>query len=147
MALDEVTSLPVWSPNSHYAKEMRKWEKPYRFEKFPQMLYKARKPDNGGPYLVIDPRNEAWSTNNQRTVGNEQEFEQALREGWREGVQAAIDYAKGLDQDIANAAAERAFADRKMSEAAQAEAKAADEATADHLPEIPEKRAYRRKAV
>lgn len=147
MAFDEVTSTPRWSPDSHYAKEMRKWEKPYRFEKFPQMVYKARKPDSGGPYIVVDPRNETWSTANQLTVGNEQELEKAIREGWRESPQGAIDYALSLDKAIADAAAERHAADRKMSEAAQAEAREADEATADHLPEIPEKRAYKRKAT
>lgn len=146
MAFDEVTSTPRWAPESHYAKEMAKWNKPRSqggmrpdgFEPFPKMLYRARRPDSGGPILCVDPRNEQWSTANQHTVGNEAELERAMREGWRKSPQEAIAYAQGLEDDIANAAAHRAYEDRNMGEKAKAEAQAADEATAEHLPEIQE---------
>ena len=140
MAFDEVTSLPRWAPESHYAKEMRKWEKPYRFQKFPQMLYQARKPASGGPYICADPRDESFSRSCQREVGNEAELEKAVREGWHEDATEAVAYMQGLDDDIAKAAAHRAHEDRNMSEKARDEAEAADAATADHVPEIAEQR-------
>ena len=145
---DRVTEGPQWSPDSHYMKEMKKWDTPKRqggnrcdgYERYPAMLYRARKPEGGGPYIVIDPRDEKWSAGNTVTVGNEREEQAKLSEGWRKSPEEAIEYAKGLDKDIANAAAERHFSDRKMSEAAQREAAEADAETAEHLPEIPAKR-------
>lgn len=138
--LDEVTSQPRWAPESHYAKEMRKWEKPYRFAKYPQMLYKARKPASGGPYICTDPLSESFSASCQLVVRDDAEFEKALSEGWREGLDEAVAHAQGLDDDIAEAAAYRAHEDRNMSERAKLEAAAADDATAEHVPEVVEQK-------
>lgn len=102
------------------------------------MVYKARKGPNGGPFKVIDPMDDAWSMQNCLTVGNRDEEERAVREGWRLGPKEAIDHANALEDAISRAAAERAMADRRMSEKAQREAAEADSQTADHLPEIPE---------
>ena len=59
MSFDDVTNQPQWAPNSHYAKEMRKWNTPKRdggmnangFEPFPAMMYKAHRLP-GGPYAI-----------------------------------------------------------------------------------------------
>jgi len=147
MAFDEVTSTPRWAPESHYAKEMAKWNRPKRdggmnangYEPFPKMVYKASKRPSGGPYLVVDPTDEQFSARNRKEVGNPEELEQALREGWRL-FSEAIAYAKGLDDDIAKAAAHRHYEDRNMGEQAKAEAAAAEAESYEHLAEIPAKR-------
>ncbi len=82
-------------------------------------------------------------------MGNPEEEEQAKRDGWRNSPQEAIDFLNGLDDDIAKAAAHRAYEDRNMSEKARREIVEA-EAAADgaHVPEIVEKKRGRpRKAV
>jgi uncharacterized membrane-anchored protein len=132
---------------TYAAKELRRWNtprsqggmRPDRHEEFPAMVYKARRPDSGGPILSNDPRNESWSAQNQLIVKNERELEKALSDGWRRDPQEAIAHANALEDAISTAAAHRAYEDRNMSERAKAEAKVADEATADHMPEIPEK--------
>lgn len=133
---------------SYGAQELLRWNKKKRdggmnadgFEKYPQMVYRANRKPTGGPFIVIDPMNEQWSMANCKTVGNEQEEKRAIDEGWRPSPDEAIAYANRFEDEIALAAAHRAHEDKRLSEKAQAEAKAADEATADHLPEIPEKR-------
>lgn len=129
------------------ARITRLWNTPRRdggmrpdgYERYPAMLYKARRKDERGPYLCVDPHDEGWSGANQLTVRNAHEEERALDNGWRRSPQEAIDYCLALDKEISDAAAERAMADKRMSPRAQAEAAAADEATADHVPEVPEK--------
>lgn len=115
--------------------ELRKWSAPYRFQEFPKMLYRFN-PGPGGKLV----REECG-------VGSRDE--QAIKEGqgWRETQQDAYDLAEHAQEDVGTAAAERAFHDRRMSPAAQAEAAAVDAATAKHLGEIPEahKRAPRKK--
>ena len=142
MSID--SSIPQWNPDSNYAKEMRKWDtprshggmRPDGFERFPAMLYKARRPDSGGPILCTDPRDESFSGSNQMTVGNEAEEEQALRQGWRKSPEEAIAFTESLEKAVSDAAAERANADKRLSEKARAEAAAVDAATSEHVAEI-----------
>lgn len=130
---------------SGYAKEMRRWNTPKRdggtrpdgFDEFPKMLCRAQRKNDSGPYLVVDPTDENWTRANHREVGDAREQERAEREGWREGIPAAMAYRQGLDNDVSKAAAERENADRRMGEKAREEARKADEATFEHLAEIP----------
>lgn len=139
-------SFEQMAGDTNAAKELRRWNTPKRdggmrpdgFEEFPKMLYKARRGPNGGPFIVIDPRDESWSEQNCLTVGNRHEEEKALEEGWRgPSPKEAIAYQNALEDAISMAAAERAQSDKRMSEKARAEAEAADAETAEHLPEIP----------
>jgi hypothetical protein len=139
-----MSSHPNWNPDSNFAKEMRKWDtprsqggmKPDGFLRFPAMLYKARRPDSGGPILSVDPRNESFSGSNQMTVNDQGEEERAIREGWRKSPEEAIAFAQSLEDAVSNAAAERQNADKRLSAKARAEAEAVDASTAEHVPEI-----------
>jgi len=141
---EEVTPGPRWSPDSHYAKEMRKWNKPYVFEMFPKMLFKAAKRATGGPWIVVDPLDERFSAANQITVQNENEMERAIRDGWCMTPQEAVARQLGFEKDISDAAAHRAYEDRNMSASAKAEIAAAEEATSDHVAEVVQKPIKRR---
>ncbi|HEX6038914.1 hypothetical protein [Longimicrobium sp.] len=137
---------------SNYEKEVERWNtprsqggmRPDTFQAFPVMVYRARRPERGGPYLVIDPREEAWSMGNCATARNEEELDRYLRQGWQRTPGEAIEHANREDERIANEAAARAHSDRRLSEKAKGEAAEADAETADHLPEIPEKPVVRR---
>lgn len=131
--------------------------------RYPMMLHKAYKRDDGRiQYGAPEPdpsffkeANDYWQAvtrvekirqSCQRVVHSDAEYEEvrANGEGWRDTPEEAIAFLKGLEDDIAEAAAHRHYDDRRMSEAAQAEAKAADDATDEHLPVIPEQRRVRR---
>ena len=145
--VEEVSSTPRWAPESHYMREHRKWDlpksrggmRPDRHEDFPKMVYRARRPESGGPILCVDPHNELFSTRNQLTVNSPDELEKALGDGWRPSPDEAIKHANALETAISDAAAHRHFEDRRLSAAARAEADEADASTSEHLPEIPEK--------
>lgn len=130
---------------------------PYQYRPYPKAIYRAVK-DAGGkivcmpgepnPALFLDTNAYNFAVRQQqaleqqcfRTVGNDEEWERAKRDGWRESPTDAIAYFEALERDIANAAAERHFTDQRLSEKARAEAKAADDATAEHVPDIPRKK-------
>jgi len=145
MADSDFSSTPLPSEASLYTKEFRKWDRPKsqggmrpdHREEFPRMVYKASK-RVGGPFICVDPTDEAFSGRNQLIVGNEAELDRAVNQGWRFTPQEAVDHATSLEDAVSIAAAERIQRDRKMGEKAREEAEAADAATADHLPEIPE---------
>lgn len=150
--------MPVeWSSESFKVKEETKWNRPKRdggmnadgFERFPQMLYKAQQNPLSGKYevclrqdvisadkTVVILNAEQFNTSCQLIVGNEREYDRARSDGWRDSQAEAMAYHESLEQDIARAAAERAYADRNMGEKAKAEAAAAESKTAKHLPEI-----------
>ena len=134
-----------------YAKEMVKWQKPYRFEKYPQMLFKAQLQPMSGKHEVLLARDiisadktvvllsaEAFNASCQLVVNDESEFKRAIEEGWRESPKAAQEHYEALQNSIAEAAAFRAAEDSRMSQKAQAEARKADESTSQHVAEIPE---------
>lgn len=151
--------------NSHYGRVLRKWNAPKRdggmnangFEKFPMMLHRAQEWKNSGKWICGLPepeydgfRNEAdymrelqridrFNRTCQRVVNDQAEYEQALAsgEGWRETPKAAMEWRESLEQEVGRAANDRIASDRKMSPAAQREARKADAETADHLPSIP----------
>jgi hypothetical protein len=126
------------SPESDYAKEMRKHEaqhtpfgpgeRPYVYQPFPTRMYKAGRSD-AGPVVIVDALDAA----------NDTEQRNLESRGYVAGGQgAAMDAFHAGDAEIAKLAANRAHQERTMSPAAQREAAAADDATMDHLPVIPE---------
>lgn len=130
--------MPVlWSPDSEYAKERRRWETTHtefgppgreaRFTEFPLMLYKAVRSPTGGPPLV-----------EHYIVEDEQQERNMRSRGWVRGPDNAIKELEASEQGVAIAAAERAAADLRMSEKARTEAAKVDDSTISHLGEIPE---------
>jgi hypothetical protein len=110
-----------------YAKEMARWNTPYVYAPLPQMLYRGV--TRAGRVAV-----------EQRVVETEREQTLALEQGWRENPQTATDEETRRQEQVGTAAAERAYADQRLSPRAQAEAAAADQAAgAKHLGEIPER--------
>jgi hypothetical protein len=140
--------LPVViNPESEYGKEMARWNKPWRFEKYPQCLYMARQSPTGkwtcqetddGLFGGSFGAAERWTTGCQRTVRNDAEYEQAINEGWRDTAPQALAHRKALEDAVSTAAAEEKFRLQRMSEKAQAEYNKADAAAFEHLPEKPE---------
>lgn len=129
----------VITPESEYGKELAKWNKPYRFEPYPKMLYRAQRTASG-KWSVGDPMDESFTRSCQLIVRDEVEERRANDNGWRETQGEALAYQKSLDDEIARAAAEEAYRVSKMGKKAQAEAAAADAETMDHVAEVPEKR-------
>jgi hypothetical protein len=111
---------------SDYAKELARWNQPYRYQEFPKMLFRGTTTTAGRVEVA------------QRIVSSEGEERDALAEGWATHPDRAKDAETRRQEAIGTAAAERAYTDRQMSERAQAEAAAADQAAgAKHLGEIP----------
>ncbi len=130
----------------------------YVYRPFPKMIYCARQTASGKwsvgethPSIVGFQDHNNWSraceaadrfnTTTNKIVNSESELTQALEsgEGWRESPEDALAYRASLDREISNAAAERAYDDRRMSEKAQSERKAYEKEHFGHAPEIPEK--------
>jgi hypothetical protein len=158
---------------SEEAKEMRKWEagytewgapgRPYVYQEYPKMLYKARRFRGAGEYMVFKdiPEYEApgwgradaenWSRQNYCIVRDAQEYARMRSQGWSDTQEQAIARCHALDKEISTAAAERAYQDRNMSEPAKREIAAAEEAAdGRHLAEVErtpvrKKRPYNRK--
>ena len=142
----------IVAKDSDEGKEYMRWEKPYRFEPFPKMLYMARKRPDG--VVSVSESNdrlfsvpgqmeragaaEAFNASCQKTVKSEDELRVALEQGWRPTPQEALERFDAKERAIGDAAANRAWSERNMSEAAKAEAAAVDASTEDHVPTIPE---------
>jgi hypothetical protein len=118
---------------TEYAKEMARWNQPYVYVEFPKMLFRGTTTSAGR--IEVE----------QRIVTSEGEEQDAQADGWLPHPQHAKDAEMRRQEAIGTAAAERAYTDRRLSAAAQAEAAAADEAAgARHLGEIPERARRRR---
>jgi len=120
-----------------YAKEMARWNRPYVHQEYPKALYLGTTTTGGRVVLVEPPR----------TVTSVREEQEARDAGWSPNPQTALDAETKRQEAIGTAAAERAYTDRHLSAAAQAEAAEADQAAgATHLGEIPERpRSHRKK--
>lgn len=139
----------VRTGESSYDKEMDKWDTPRRlggmkpdgYEAFPAMLYKAFQLDNG-KWAVNDPFDENWSRRCQMIVRDDRELRMQMDQGWRQTPADALAYAERLEEEIANAAAERHYADQRLSDKARREAADVDASTNEHVPDIaaPKKR-------
>ena len=153
------------STDTNMGKEVLKFEQPHynpAANPYPKMMYKAAMTPNGKVRVMeaaVDFAGQIWkdaelskeqdrieffNRKNQLTVHSEEEHKKALNEGWRNHPDDALKHYEERERSTGNAAAERAAKDSKMSEAAQAEARAADDATEFHLPEIPEKKLDKR---
>lgn len=106
-------------------KELAKWNAPYVYREFPKMVFRGVLAA-GGTVARED-----------RVVGSSLEEATATATGWVLHPQAALDRAQALLAERGTAAAERAWDDRHLSAAAQAEVAAIEAATAAHVPEIP----------
>lgn len=145
--------MPVVIPaDSALAKELARWNKPWKYVPFPRMVYRARKsPD--GRMLCIDPRQtpeaEAFSTSNTKIVNDEDELQRAHAQGWVDDPKEAVERGHALERGISTAEAERFAAEARMSEKAQREAKARDEALSDgeHVGDLGEQPLDKSKAV
>jgi hypothetical protein len=111
---------------TEYAKELANWNKPYVYREFPKMLFRGTTTTAGRVEVA------------QRIVASDGEEHDALAEGWATHPARAQEAETRRQEAIGTAAAERAYTDRQMSDPAQAEAAAADQAAgAKHLGEIP----------
>lgn len=123
----------AYTPESAYAQERVKWEsqytslgppgRPYEHQEYPKRLYKALDAQ-GREFEPID-------------VGSDTEEQNMLSRGFRAGRDHAIEALLARQKDVAEAAANRAFHEQRMSDKARREAAAADDATPNHLPEVP----------
>ena len=101
----------IHNPDSEYSREMAQWNTQKRHggknanghEPFPDMLYKAFARDNGkvmcgDPLAAVgDPVGEAFARSCQLTVGNAEERDRALAQGWSVGPVEAIEkYEKDM---------------------------------------------------
>lgn len=158
-------------PGSNYAKAMEKFEQfpskygsspgnPYVYRPYPKMMYRAElwqgkpccmaaPPDSAafaqpGEFQRAEQAARKFTDRCQIIVKDESERQRALENGYREHPDEAVAYLRQRQLDEGTAAAERHYQDRGMSEAAQAEAAAAEREHFDqegaHLPAIPEKR-------
>lgn len=141
--------------------ELMKWErKPdYRPENnpYPAMLYKAVKGSDGiavcledepDPYMYKDmslhqraiDRIRAINESRTMTVHTPEAHRKARENGWRDSAKEAIDQIHAYEHDMQQAAAERAYADRNMSESAKREIAKAERETDEQLASVPESR-------
>ena len=160
----------VISPDSDLGRELAKWEQhhtrfvaegaepgnPYRYRPFPQMVYRAQL--RKGKAVCMDPAPhphtfekseqyeqavlaaESFNRGCYRIVQSEDELRQAKNEGWRESIKDALDALEQRQQAIGDAAAERAYRDRGMSDRARAEVDAAERSTEAHVVDVQPKK-------
>lgn len=131
MALDDELGL------SPMARERRKWEltqrdggmRPNGHEEYPKMLYRA---------MDVQGRIEVDDQQHCRLIVMSREHEdRAKRDGWCHSVSEARDAMDRQQSAVAEEAAQRAMADRKLSEPARREADAYDQSQSGHVAEIP----------
>lgn len=130
-------------PESNYAKEMWRWDhtvgesnphdpsirglRPVSPAEFPKMLYQAARTDKGP--IVIASRRVAGDAHEQRNLESR---------GFHVRQEDALAAFHADDLELSKLAANRAYQERTMSEAAQREAAAVDAETDAHVPVIPE---------
>lgn len=135
----------VYTPESGYAKETRKWEahhtqfgppgRPYVFSEYPSRMYRAMRQKSGDRTLEAE------------TAGNDTERSSLESRGFVVGgQQAALDALTAQEKSYAELAAEINYDARHgMGEKARVEVDMAqDAAGARHLPMIPETPVKRR---
>lgn len=113
----------VRSGETEMDREMLKWNKPYKYEPFPRMVYRGVLRSDG----VHDFEN--------RIVDNERQFNEARSEGWVESPNDAKAVVTAQESAIAEAAAENAYAAQKMSAKARKELALREAATHRHVAE------------
>jgi hypothetical protein len=124
----------VISPDSTYGKELAKWNVKKPFTRFPAMVYRAMRRDDGVP---TTGGTAFWDQKCQLTVNDERELQRAYEGGWRDSPAEALEHFKSRENVKGEVAAIRAYEDRNMSDAAKTEAKAFESGSVEHAPEIP----------
>lgn len=127
----------TYPQDSEFAKEAVKWEathtvfgppgRPYVKHEYPMMLHKAGRRD-GVSMDILETC----------IVPDEGGRERERHRGFYATPKEALEAFAALDLEIARAAAERAFTERRMGPKAQAEAAVADAAVGTHVPSVPE---------
>lgn len=145
----------VRTGESEYDKELQKWDTPKRMggfgpdghEPFPRMVYKAFRRDNG-KVMCMDmdalyaqdmntvAKADAFNRSCTLVVKSEGEWERAKSQGWCDSPADALEAHEKHAQAIAQAAAEVNYSVQRMSEKAQREHRAADEATEDPVTDV-----------
>lgn len=143
--------MPVVIPaESELGKELARWNAPKReggmnangFEPYPRMLFKAFRYSNGkvmcghpAAALGVDPEPCAFDAQCYTTVPSAEEHARMARAGWSDTAQAALDLFEANERAAADAAANEQYKVRRMSEPAQREFDAAQDATDFHDPD------------
>ncbi len=104
----------------------RYWEGPWVYVPFPKLLFHATAGDG-------------FTNPEMKVVTNQHEMDR-LGSDWAEDPDAARAIVERRDAEMARVAAERHHSDQRMSPSAQVEALAADRATDEMLPSIPEQK-------
>lgn len=115
----------------------RPWRAGDPENEYPKMLYMARR-TRTGILALADKDDDAFAQGCQKIVRDADQERVAKGQGWTDKPELAVEQASAREDEVATVTAKRHFTDSKLSEAAQAEAKAADDATSDHVPVIPE---------
>jgi hypothetical protein len=126
------------NPASGYATEMRKWEstytqygapgRPYVYMEYPREMFLAGHPEGRpGKIVLIDSRQ----------VQNDAERTALEAAGYDATQEGAIERQTARDREMARAAAESNYDDRRLTEAAKAERAEVEDATPGHVAEIP----------
>lgn len=128
---------------------------PYTFRPYPRMMFMARQTPSGKWDTALQPpaqfgfrdvnewdracmEAQKFTESCQRVVNDETEHKRAKDEGWRDTPTDALDFRNALEKAVGDAAAERNFRDRNMSEKAKEEVAQVEAETFGHLAEIPE---------
>lgn len=143
-------------PGTPYAREMAKFERPYRYQPYPRMLYKAERRDGqimcGAPepkpwefqaeraYLSAVESARRFTETCQAVVNSDSERSRFMEMGWRESPEEAIAFVDSREKAESQEIAHRNYDDRNLSENAKAEISAAESEAGVPLAEIPEKR-------
>jgi hypothetical protein len=129
----------LYSPESNYAKEIRKFEaqrsefgigeRPYVFRPYPMMLHLAGQPPGGmGPIAILETQE----------VVSEREAAQYRQRGFRDTPLEAIEFYDAQQTEFMKLAAEQNYdVKNKLTPKAGAEVLAAQDAYPGHLPSVP----------
>lgn len=130
----------IIAPGTKYADEVLKHEfddfrigaergkrGPRVFQEFPKMVYKAGRNEVGKIEIL-----------ERHVVQNADEERNLASRGFRGGQQEALDLCGAEARELAKLAANRAYQERTMSDAARAEAEAYEASVDEHVAEIPE---------
>ncbi len=131
------------------------------FEKYPQTVYMAYRAEHHGGKAMCrdisdlytsDPVKQAqaiaFTAKCERVVRNEDEYQKAIKEGWRDTQEQALERLEAFHQDMAKAAAEAAYSVQRMSQKARDEYDAHDANTEAPATDVPApKKAPRMKRV
>ncbi len=113
----------VRSGETEMDREMLKWNKPYKYEPFPRMVYRGMLRSDG----VHDVEH--------RIADNERQYDEFRKDGWVDSPDHAKRGVEAQEAMIAEAAAENAHAAQKMSAKARKELAMREASTHRHVTE------------